>query len=151
MHKLSFLFSLLILASGLWAQAPDSPRFERNERVQAARVAYLTERLALTSEQSAAFWPIFRAYEAERKALRKKRNNKDLQLDELSETEARQLLDQQMETEEKLLALKREYSQQFLAVISAKQLVKLPKADRDFRREMLRMISKRGERQRKRD
>ena len=149
MHKCSFLAVLLLLCTGLFAQDPPGAmdRFEGNERVQAARVAYITERLALTSEQSATFWPVFREYEAARKALRKDRI-KENRVENLSEEEAKQVLAQQIDTEEKMVALKREYMPRFLEVLSARQLVKLPKADRDFRREMLRMISNRGERKR---
>lgn len=144
MHRLSLIISILLLGTGLWAQEGREHRFERNERVQAARVAYLTERLTLTPEQSAAFWPIFREFETARRTLRKELI-KSHSVEDLTEAEAKAQLLQQLVVEEKMIALKRDYQPRFLEVLTARQLLLLPKADRDFRKEMLRMLSKRGE------
>ena len=39
---------------------------KRMERIHAIKVAYLTDKLQLTSEQSEKFWPIYNRYEEER-------------------------------------------------------------------------------------
>ena len=66
--------ALIILAIPLYAQDDDLPE-ESNatvrERIQAARVAYITDQLALTPTEAEKFWPIYREFTDKRKALLK--------------------------------------------------------------------------------
>jgi hypothetical protein len=71
----TFLTAFLLLLSVLPTIAqpgPDDPE-ERGggERVQAAKVAYITSKLALTTVQAQQFWPLYNEFEAARKKIRK--------------------------------------------------------------------------------
>jgi len=55
------------------AQRPSFPPPEqgpRSERMEALRIAFMTEELALTPEESATFWPMQHAFDAKLEALR---------------------------------------------------------------------------------
>src|SRR6476660_7690060 len=40
------------------------------EKINAARIAYITERLGLTPEEAEKFWPVYREYSQKRKEIR---------------------------------------------------------------------------------
>jgi len=104
------------------------------ERVHAAKVAYISDRLQLSVEQSTKFWPIYNEYERERKAIRKKylaTDNKNQQY--LDESAARQNIEDNLDLQQEELDLKRQYKDQFLKVISPGQLADLMKAEKEFR------------------
>ena len=52
---LLFLFSIISYAQ---------PRIkEKREQIKALKVAFITNELSLTSEEAAAFWPLYNAYD----------------------------------------------------------------------------------------
>lgn len=122
----------LLLSQGLWAQEPRS----KEERIRSLKIAYITEELQLTSEQSQQFWPIYNEWQAALKNLRKKikplRN-----IDDMSDAELENMLEQQLQAEEERARLNRTYSESLRKVISIRQLVGLVRAERQFKRELL--------------
>ncbi len=75
----------------------------RGERVETAKVAFLSERLQLAPQTAEKFWPIYHQYDEEiRTLLQEKRNKND-------ERSAEEILDQ----EQKALDIKRKYSALF--------------------------------------
>ena len=58
---------LLFICSLAWAQDPEEMETVRQdpkaqERINNLRIAYLTEKLGLTSEQAEKFWPVYREF-----------------------------------------------------------------------------------------
>ena len=128
------MFLLAFTATGAWAQKGD-----RFERIHAAKVAFITDRLHLSSEQSARFWPVYDRYEQEVKELRKRflgRYNDGQRYPE-TEQESRQLIDDNFDFQEQQLALKRKYKDEFLKILSPVQLASLYTAEREFKRILL--------------
>jgi len=67
MMKIKLYVVLLVLASSLtFAQGNQ----EKREKVKALKVAFLTEKLALTSEEAQKFWPIYNAFEEKQFEIR---------------------------------------------------------------------------------
>jgi hypothetical protein len=112
------------------------------EKIEAQRSAYITSKLDMTSEESAKFWPLYNEYS--RKRMELKKENKAQNTDNLSEQESRMELDEQIESQEKALALKKSYYEKFKAVLPAAKLAKLESAEQEFRREILRQIKERN-------
>ncbi len=69
-YRLLALAVVVTVAGTLSAQAPGprgGDRFQGDpERVEALRTAFLTNRLALTPEEAAVFWPVYNAFDGER-------------------------------------------------------------------------------------
>ena len=65
---ISLLTLLLFVISGL---AQNEMKPERNDKINALRVAFLTEKMDLNSEESAKFWPIYNQRKKELESLRK--------------------------------------------------------------------------------
>lgn len=115
-------------------------RQERQDRVQEARRAFLAERMQLTTKEAAAFFPLYDAFQQEMGQARRKRfrNLKEESTGQtLTEAEARQLLDANLETEADQLAILRRSTAAYLQVIPATKLIKLEPAERAFRRELV--------------
>lgn len=112
------------------------------EKIEAQRSAYITSKLDMTSEESTKFWPLYNEYS--RKRMELKKEYKAQNADNLSEQESRMELDEQIESQEKALALKKSYYEKFKAVLPAAKLAKLESAEQEFRREILRQIKERN-------
>ena len=126
---------------------------EAREKIQAARIALITERLELTPDQAEKFWPIYNEYNDKRKDLARqyKAEKDNLDMNTASEQEKKELLDLGLEIKEKSIALEKEYSDLLLEVISADQIIALRKAESDFRKMVLEQLQKRrNERQERR-
>ncbi len=139
MRKIGYIIiALLTLATAVQAQPG-----RRMERVRAIKVAYITDKLELTTEQSAKFWPIYNRFEDERfDIVRQYRrgNVGDPAIDESLRS-----VDDDIEMQEKMLALRKKYKDEFLKVITPKQLAALIDAEREFKRMLLQQLKERRE------
>jgi hypothetical protein len=143
---LKLLFTLIIVPA--FAQDEDLPAAQDPKvaiRVQAARIAYITDQLALTPEEAEKFWPIYREFSERRKEIRQQlkdtRRNPDG--NKTTEQNEREIVDQQFEVKQKELNLEKDYSGRLLKVISAQKLRTLPEAERRFRQMILDQIQRR--------
>lgn len=141
---------ILICAAAMMVMLPmiNAQRFgpeqrERlRDRIEAQRVAYITNQLDLTSEESAAFWPIYNEFkEKEREKRQDIRPKKDAM--SLTNEEAEALLEQQFAMESDLIALKREYLGRMGQVISPRKVVRLSQVEMEFNRGVLERLNAR--------
>jgi Spy/CpxP family protein refolding chaperone len=136
------LFSSIIPAVAQQGAPEDQEERGGGDRVQAAKVAYITSKLELTTAQAQQFWPLYNEFEAARKKIRKQ--IRQLRVDNI-------LLDaseDQLKTDiKKLFALRQEeldleklYSEKFLKVITAKQLAEYYRSEKEFTRLLIKRL-----------
>lgn len=114
---------------------------QKDDDITSYKIAFITERLDLSSQEAQVFWPIYNKHNKRYEDLKKDSwepikeglNN----IDKLSEEEAEQLLDDYRLYKEKRLEYREDYIQDLLTVISPKKIMQLKKADYDFNRELL--------------
>lgn len=130
---------ILLLSSG-WLIKAQSP--EAKKKIEAARIALITERLELTPEQAEKFWPIYREYELKQREIRREFNTQRKTFDpnEASEEENKKMLEMATQVKERQLNLEKEYSERILNVINTRQLNNLRKAENDFKEMLLKRI-----------
>jgi ferritin len=130
MKKLIVLISTIFICGALWAQQP------RNDRIAAQRIAFITQRLHLSPEESQQFWPIYNQYTDK---IQQIRNSAKLEktLDEMNDAETEKFLMNQIDKEQRELDLLKEYYQKLRKVISVKKLAYLYRAEQDFKGELL--------------
>ena len=136
---LSLLFLIFFFAVTINAQGD---RQERNAKIEAMRAAYITEKLALTVEESQMFWPIFNEYEASRKEIQKSYDRRK-DIESMTDAEAEVFLTQSFVKDQEMLDLKRVYFEKFKTAISVKKIAQLPRIEKRFRQELLKRM-KRG-------
>ncbi|MEM6317760.1 MAG: hypothetical protein AAF960_08820 [Bacteroidota bacterium] len=134
-----FLVSCLTFTATIVAQGDGQMR----ERVEARRVSFITNKLALTPEEAKQFWPIFNQYEEKRKAIRKSYAlNGNLQL--MSDAEVQQYVDQSLEIEAKQLELKKEFFKELKAVLPIRKIAMLPRVEKRFKQFLLQRLKDRN-------
>jgi len=144
MKYLSFMMLFFLAGLGLNAQPPiDGPKEDspRKERMEALRIAYLTKELELSSDEAKNFWPVYEAFKDEKKALRKAGkalHQKDLAL--MSDKEVEGAFEERMKLKEKHIALERKYHKEFKKVLPLRKVLMLHKAERSFKREVLKAM-----------
>ncbi|WP_242927322.1 Spy/CpxP family protein refolding chaperone [Pontibacter vulgaris] len=116
----------------------------RQENVESAKVAFLTDKMELTPEQSQKFWPLYNEYQSKRRELTKSyRSGYRRDVDELSEQEAKARIERMFDTREQELQLEKEYVTKFQRVITNKQLVKFYRSEREFTKLLLKRLDAR--------
>ena len=128
---------LLILAlsiCSLAAFAQQGRMQEKLEKVNNLKIAYLTKELDLSSAQAEKFWPIYNNYEKELMQTRRSFKQKHLndRIDGLTDKESKELLDDQLAMETAVIAIRKNYRNEFLKVLSPQQLVTLMEAEKRF-------------------
>jgi hypothetical protein len=119
----------------------DQQRQERMAKIKNAKIAYLTDKLELSTEQAQKFWPIYNAYETERHQARvKPRLMKEANLEAMSETQLRDAITEMHTVRQNELNVEKQYVDKFLKVISVKQLATLYRSEREFTRVLLKKL-----------
>ncbi len=115
---------------------------DRWEKMKAEKVAFLTTQLALTSAEAEKFWPVYNEMEKQRwdaqKARRELENKVSEAEESLSENEVIKLTRDFAGSMAKEGALMSGYNEKLLKVIPAKKVLKLYKAENEFRMNMIR-------------
>jgi hypothetical protein len=134
---------LSLIAMSAFAQDEELPQPQDQkvrEKIEAARIAYITDQLQLTPGEAEKFWPIYREFAERRREIRHQlrdaRNSNPGQTDQ-------EAVDQQFKMKQQELDLEKDYSGRLLKVISAQKLRSLPQAERKFRQMILDQIQRR--------
>jgi hypothetical protein len=133
---------IAVFCSGtIWVFAQDS--HDRN-KIKALKVAFITERLSLSSSEAETFWPIYNSFEEKRDALRHRQHREVY--DEISKTEtltesqAKTLLKKYLSIEEEEEELDKEFYTKLSNEISARKTLLLFSAEHDFRKQLIKQM-----------
>lgn len=118
MKKYLFLFLFVLGVQYSYAQPS-------NERIEALKIAFITQRLQITSQEAEKFWPVYREYENELKIVSADQKGKDA-----------------LETEEKILDIRKKYKPDFEKILGTERMNKLFNTERDFRRILIKRLKK---------
>src|SRR6476659_7744714 len=95
-----FILILIVLNTAFFAGKAQDDESKKAEKIQALKITFITQKLELTSDEAQKFWPIYSQYENEMKQLLLERKNVDV-----------------IETDERLLNIRKKYRPQFVSVI----------------------------------
>lgn len=150
--KTSALKTILVLAFislvGITYSQPMGPppkgkpaQQEKRENIEAMKIAYLTSKLELTPEEAQKFWPVYNQFNEKLNELRKKRKQDVREakknMDELTDKEIEQAIDNDFAFRQKELDLQTEYNAKFKSVLSIKKVSKLYQAEEQFKRVLI--------------
>lgn len=131
------VLTILLLAS---TQFFAQKRYD-NERIKLLKIAFITERLDLSSKEAQVFWPIYNEYQENREALRQRERSqirsKIRDSENLTEKEANELLRQYLKFEEEEEELDKNFIQKVTKVISAKKTLLLLRSEEEFKRQLI--------------
>ncbi|MCF8247498.1 MAG: hypothetical protein K9J37_20915 [Saprospiraceae bacterium] len=143
MKKLSFAI-LFMLAFVAVSMAQPGQRGEKaQEKMEAFKIAFFTEKLQLTPDESKAFWPLYNQFENERDAMKDKFDLDGQRFELLADKEVEAAIMQHFDMEEQMVKLRRDYVRRFMEVLPIRKVAMLQRIDNDFKRALLEEIKKR--------
>ena len=138
--KTYILIAFLMITTISWCQ--------RGEKIRVYKTAYITEHVDLTTAEAEKFWPIYNKFEDQLSEIRRK-EHKDIfetvkgDLDALSEEEAKSLLASIRELKLKEHQYRMAQMNELLNILPAKKILKLKRAEEEFKRNLLRRYKNR--------
>lgn len=145
----ALLTVLLICGLSLFAQNRNGQgrgTQEQREQIEIHKIAYLTDKLDLTSSEAEKFWPIYNdnrdKMNEERKEFKSTFSKNQDTEGELSEEEASVIIKSLVEHEQRMLDIRKSYFNDLNKALTPQKIVKLIKAEKGFREEMVRRVSK---------
>lgn len=138
MKKISLLILFFVFSLSVFSQNKDQ-EYDK-EKLEAARIAYITNRLDLKPSQAEKFWPIFNQYQEDRKVLMEEMStfNKSC-LQETDNERAKEKIGKRFEIQQRILDREKIFMNEIIEVITPLQALKLNGVNRDFTRQVYRM------------
>ena len=152
MKRVVLLIVMLAISLAGWAQK-QGPNANAKSKLEAARIAMITERLNLSPSQAEKFWPLYNQFAQERRGLQQQalQARKGLDMQNLTEEQSKALIKSHQTFKQDKLDLENKYASKINDVISARQMVALKKAEDDFRAMILNRLEQRKRQQMQRD
>lgn len=148
MKTISFL-TLFALSTLAFSQSGGKKGGPIRERIRSERVAFITERLALTSDEAQRFWPVYNQFtdqlEEVKKQQRENRKTTNDKLAVLNDKEVERLLQEELNSQQQMVDLQRRYQVELAKVIPVKKIAMLYKAEHDFKITLLRKMREAGQ------
>jgi hypothetical protein len=117
MKKIILIIVMALGISAVSLAQDDDGGGQKGGRIEALKIAYLTKKLNLSTEEAQKFWPIYNEYMGE---IRKTR------------IDARQNQEGEIPTEEKMLNIRKKYNGEFNKALSSEKVNTFFKAEKEF-------------------
>ena len=114
---------LLIIFAFLASFSVANAQNGRSEKVQALKVAFITQKLNLTSAEAEKFWPVYNSYENEIKSVRTSNRDGDV-----------------IDNEQKVLDIRKKYRPEFEKILGPGRMNDVYTAERDFRNVLIQRL-----------
>ena len=144
--KKTLIIVTVLLSTLVFSQRPGK------EKIKALKTALITEKLDLTVEEAQKFWPVYNDYEKKIERLRKKDRLEVGQklnktgVNNLSDSESNKLIDAIIHIKEQELAYWKELVGSLRAFLPPQKILRLKKAEDNFKRMLLERLKQRGKR-----
>ena len=133
------LLVIVFTSSAAWSQQGGRSM----ERIHAAKMAYITDRLHLKVDQAQDFVPLYNEFDGELRGIRQSFHRKYNAGNPKPENDAaaRKYIDDNLDYQQQVLDLKRKYKDRFLKVLTPDQLANLYQAEREFRQMLMQKLN----------
>lgn len=129
------LLCCLTINLSVMAQIPPN----RKQQIEAIKIAFITEKLDLTTDEAQHFWPVYNNYQRDLQEIFKLRHQSKLNKVNDPENE----LNAELDFEERILDLKKKYKREFTKVLPVQKVLLLYKAEREFREQLIKQLRER--------
>jgi len=138
--KNAFIYLLMSLFSlPLVAQQEEKSSYDK-EKLESAKVAFITQRLDLTPDQAEKFWPLYNQHSKSKRSLMRELNEVQKSGEEqMSDQEVVETIKRRFDIEQKILDLDKAFLNNIIKVITPRQAFKLDEVNKDFARHIYRM------------
>lgn len=129
---------MFFLALPVVAQKGEKSNYDK-DKLESAKVAFITQRLDLSPEQAEKFWPTYNQHSKEKRSLMRVINRLVKDEEGLTNEQASQLIAKRLELQQQILDLEKEFLKNIVKTISPVQAIKLDDVNKDFARHIYRM------------
>lgn len=131
-----------MILSGFQCFAQGSKFKEKREQIKTLKVAFITDKLSLSSVEAEKFWPLYNAFDEKQNNLRQQKmrsymDRMDSNIDNMSEKDASNFLSQIENAEDELYQSRKKFVTSLKTILPAVKILKLKKAEEDFNRTLL--------------
>lgn len=135
---------LLIIGMALMNHLYGQPAGSQDDRIEAFRIGFITEKLQLTPEESQHFWPLYNEYRRKQKELRNRDTRiKDIGL--MSDSEIEKYIDNQLANAQAEVELQKKLYLDLRHVLPVRKIARLVTTERDFNNRLIQTITQRRE------
>ena len=136
MKILQLILLLLIFGSSAAFSQNDT---DKRQEIENIKVAFISSKLELTTDEAQKFWPVYNAYRKDFKDIIKlkheaKRNQQG---------SPNEQLDREINFDERILELKKKYRVEFSKAISPAKVLLFFDAEREFRERLIKQLKER--------
>lgn len=141
--KINYLVAVFLIALipfSAFSQKPANKKEmgnEQRENREAAKIAYFTNKMELTVEESQNFWPIVNEMQDELKSLRaemKYNFKRENDASEVSDKELEEMMDARMQMGIKQMEIKIKYHEKFKQILPIRKVAKYYEATKSYKR-----------------
>ena len=129
--------SIVLLAFTLTSFAQKS--WGRSEQIESIKVAFITSKLDLTSEEAQKFWPVYNNYTKEFLELLKKKKEARYN----NNSDPNETINADILYESKMLELKKRYRKLYAKAIPPQKILALYRAESEFREHLYKQLNNR--------
>ncbi|MBT8232556.1 MAG: hypothetical protein HKO66_01790 [Saprospiraceae bacterium] len=142
MNKITTTLFLLLLSVCIFAQDNSSNKGEEKrdkvrQKMEAKKIAFISDELELTPEEAQTFWPLYNAFHDEMKSIRSSHQHSEENKD------YSQALVNLINDESQRLTIKKSYVDKFSNAVGPEKTFRFFNIDRRFKREMLEGLKRR--------
>jgi hypothetical protein len=138
-NKITYIFLLLLTIQFGFSQDNDT----RKERIKALKIAFISQKLSLSSDEAEKFWPIYNRYDEKIMVLKEAQLRLKLQKRNGTDDEALKKIEEAEEKEAEVMILKKKMRAELIPVISAEKVLKLEQLEQEFHRKLLEKLQDR--------
>ena len=107
------------------------------KQIESVKVAFITQRLDLTTEESQRFWPVYNNYQQEMQQLVGRKHKERFEMKKAGTPVDELKLDSE------ILELRKRYRIEFTKVLPKEKVTLFYQAEREFRQELIQHLKKR--------
>jgi hypothetical protein len=141
--KLLIIILFIVSTNSIFAQ-------QFRQKIYLLKSSYITNALSLTPKEAEKFWPVYNLYSDKIHELKFELENnldkkllKNGNLAALSDNDAEKYLNNSLQMEQEIVTQKIKMQKELSKIISAKKIILLQKAEKDFNRRMLQEYGRR--------
>jgi hypothetical protein len=141
--KKILLILFLSMGLGVLAQQTDDSEETKYEKIEALKIGFITEKIALTSKEAELFWPIYNKFEQDIKTVRRKQREltKAFKLKaKPTEQEADKYINEQLVLKQTEIDAVKKFIPEFKKVLPTAKVAKLLSIEQEFKIQLLKKI-----------
>jgi hypothetical protein len=115
----------------------------RSQEIESYKVAFLTQKMDLSSDEAKIFWPIYNDFQKEQSALRKQRMQSGIsqrkidEIENLSDAQVQSLINNELNYKQQSLNVEKKYYAKLKSSLPIKVVGKYYRAQESFKKELL--------------